>query len=828
MLGMDFRLAVRALRSTPVVTAVAVVSLALGIGANTAIFTLADSLLLRTLPVTDPQRLALVSVSANTSYRPPFSYATFDQIRRHGQGFAGALAFSNRGKATLTVGGQPLPVDRFFVSGDFFDTLGVSPLVGRLFNTSDDAPAGGPDGPVAVIGYKLWQERFGGAVSVIGTPVTLGRLVLTIVGVTPRAFLGVEVGSTFDVLVPIKTSQRVLAGVALDDDVPWLSIMLRLKPGMSLASGTNALRAVQPQVRAGSSPKRFQSAFLNDPFTLEPAGAGISTLREQFERPLVAILVVVALVLLVACANIANLLLARGAARGHEWSVRLALGASRWHLARQLLAESIVLAGLGAVFGLVFANWASRLLVAQLSTSTTPIVLNLSLDWRVLAFTTATLIGAVMLFGMAPALRATRVVPVDALREQGRVARASAGRLGGGLIVAQVTLSLVLVVAAGLFVQTFERLAHAPLGLDRERVLLATITAPTVPAVDRKVFYHRLVRAAASVPGVAHAGGWLNPPIAGFLVGDIVVTAPGVVPGPDAEAVSQNMDITPDALASYGIPIRAGRDFDERDTETAPNAMLVNEAFLRRFLPGRNPIGVPLALTFRSGSSGDIPLGTRTIVGVAGDAAYRSIRTPMQPTIYVPLAQRTDPLLFTYFYVAVRSASSIGGSPALLTRSVAAALNAVNPEITLTFRPLTTIVDESLAQDRLVAMLAGFFGGLALLLAGLGLYGVTAYAVARRRGEIGIRMALGAQPAAVVRLVLSRVAVLVGAGVLIGVGVSLYASRFVASLVYGLAPRDPATLVGAAITLAAVAALAAWLPAYRASRIDPAEVLREA
>jgi hypothetical protein len=285
------------------------------------------------------------------------------------------------------------------------------------------------------------------------------------------------------------------------------------------------------------------------------------------------------------------------------------------------------------------------------------------------------------------------------------------------------------------------------------------------------------------------------------------------------------MDITPDALASYGTPLLAGRDFDDQDTETAPSVMLVNEAFVRRFLSGRNPIGVSLAATFRSGSSGDIPLGTRTIVGVTGDAAYRSIRTPMQPTTYWPLAQRTEPLLFTYFYIALRSSS---GAPALLAHSAAAALKAVNPEIAMTFRPLTTIVGESLAQDRLVAVLAGFFGGLALLLAGLGLYGVTAYAVARRRGEIGIRMALGALTGRVVRLVLSRVAFLVSVGVLIGVGASLWVSRFVASLLYGLPPRDPATLVGAVVMLAAVAALAGWIPAYRASRIDPAEVLRDA
>jgi predicted permease len=824
----DLRLALRTLVATPVVTAVAVLSLALGVGANTAIFSLVNSLILRTLPVAEPQRIVILAGRRNSGARPAFSYATFDQIRRHGQAFAGALAYSNCcGKGTLTIAGEPLPVDRFFVSGDFFRTLGVPALVGRVLTPEDDVPGGGPNGPAVVISYKLWQERFGGAASAIGAPVTFERVAVTIVGVTPPEFFGVEVGRPFDVILPIRTEPVILPSIAFDDDVSWLSIMLRLKPGTSLESATAAVRAVQPQVRAGSLPKQFQSTFLQEPFVLEPAGEGASTLRERFQRPLVAILAVVALVLLIACANIANLLLARGAARRHELSVRLALGASRWRLARQLLAESTVLAALGSSVGFAFAGWTSRALVAQLSTSVTPVALDLSLDWRVLVFTAATMVLTTMVFGMVPALRATRVAPMDALREPGRVTSAAGGPGGawsGGLIVAQVALSLLLVVAAGLFVRTFEQLAHAPLGLDRDRVLLITLSAPTVPAADRNVFYHQLVNVAAAVPGVAHAGGSLNPPLAGTLVGDIVVSEPGAVPSPDAEVVSQGMDVSPGLLASFGIPIRAGRDIDDHDTNAAPKIMLVNEAFARRFFPGRDMVGAPLALTFRSGQYGDVPLGVRTVVGVVGDSAYRSIRTPMRPTIYTPLAQRTDPLLFTYFYIAVRAASE---SPALLARSVSAALTAVNRDITMTFRPLSAVVDDSLAQDRLVAMLSGFFGVLALLLAGLGLYGVTAYAVARRRTEIGIRMALGAQPAGVVRLVLARVAVLVGIGVMVGAGVSLWASTLVASLLYGLAPWDPVTLVGAAITLTAVAVLAGWLPAYRASRIDPAQVLRE-
>jgi predicted permease len=584
---------------------------------------------------------------------------------------------------------------------------------------------------------------------------------------------------------------------------------------------------VQPQIRAGSLPRQLTSTFLQEPFVLEPAGTGTSTMRDQFERPLVTILVVVGIVLLIACANIANLLLARGDARRHELSVRVAIGASRWRLARQLLVESVVLAVLGASIGLLFAGWAARLLVVQLSTQMIPVALNLSPDRRVLAFTTVTMVATAIVFGVVPALRVSRVEPMDALREHGQVVGERRGLGGGwssGLIVAQVALSLLLVVAAGLFVRTFDHLAHAPLGLERDRALLITITAPTVLAADRNPFYHRLVAAAASVPGVAHAGGSLNPPIAGTLVGDFVVTAPDGTPRPDADVVTQYMDITPGLLGSYGIPILSGRDFDDRDRDGAPKVMLVNEALAHRFFPGRDLVGAALALTYRIGPNGDVPLGVRTVVGIVEDAAYRSIRTPMRPTIYVPLAQHGEGLGQTYFYIAVRAAR---GLPAQLTRSVAAALTALNGDLTLSFQPLSSVIDDSLAQDRLVAILSGFFGVLALLLAGLGLYGVTAYAVARRRREIGIRLALGAPPTGVVRLVLTRVALLVGAGMIAGAGASLWASRFVASLVYGVAPRDPVTLVSATITLAVVGGVAGGLPAWRASRIDPADVLRE-
>jgi putative ABC transport system permease protein len=820
----DFRLAIRSLRATPVVTAVALLSLALGIGANTAIFSLVNGLLLRPLPVKDPHRLVMVSTRPGMTGQ--YGYTTFEQIRRHAEAFDGALAWSLGGKSVLTYRDATETVEHHFVSGDYFSTLGVAPLLGRGITVADDVDGGGPDGPVIVISYGLWQRHFGGAASVVGAKVIVDRTPATIVGVAPSDFFGPVVGSGFDIAVPIKVQALVQPATPLTDEMTWLTIMLRMKPGQSIDAATAALRAVQPQIRAGALPKDIQEArsFLKEPFTLSPVGGGLSPLRNRFERPLMMILVVVALVLVIACANIANLLLARGTARRHELSVRVALGASRWDLTRQLLTESIVLASIGAVAGVVFGGWASRAIVSRLSTSATPVVLDPSLDWRVLAFTAATTVATAVLFGAAPALRATRIPPIEALKEQGRsTARAGGGHFADALIIGQIALSLVLVMVAGLFVATFQRLARAPLGLDRDRVLVITVTAPTVPGTERNVFYHRLVRAVADLPGIAAVGGSFTPPIVGTLRGDFVVSEPGSEAPADAQLISQAAQVTPGWFEAYGIPIRAGRPFDDHDTLATTPVMVVNEAFVHRFLPAQSPVGKSLAITVRMG--GDFPFGTKTIVGVVGDAVYRGIREPLQPTIYFPLAQRDGPILFTNFFITLRASA---GAPALLARSVSAALIGVNRDLTLAFLPLATQVDESLAQDRLVATLSGVFGGLALLLAAVGLYGITSYAVARRRIEIGIRAALGAAPRDIIRLVLRRAALLVAIGVVVGTGLSLWVSTFVGSLLYGLHPRDPQTLTGAAVLLAAVGALSGWIPAWRASRIEPANVLRDA
>jgi predicted permease len=815
----DFRLAVRALRASPVVSLVAVLSLALGIGANTAIFSLVNGLLLRQLPVVEPQRLATISsdkaIQMGFNAGIGWNYRMWDELRKRSQPFDGALAWSTQRFNLSASGGEMQPVDGLVASGEFFTTLGVQAALGRTFTIADDVRGGGPDGPVVVISDGLWRRRFGADPRIIGTRLVIESVPLTIVGVTPPEFLGLDAGRSFDVVLPLATELR--KGALSDQPRAFvLFVMLRLKPGQSLAAANAALRVMQPQIHGALQVPRF----VREPFTLVPAVRGITgSVRQRYERPLLTIFVVVALVLLIACANIANLLLARATARRHELSVRMALGAPRWRLARQFLVESLVLAGAGAVAGLALAKWGSRALVAQLSTAVSPVALNLSIDWRVFGFTAAITFATAVLFGTAPAFRAAAVAPIDAMKQHGRGAKSGAGRgLSGILVVAQVALSLVLVVVSGLFVQTFARLATMPLGFDRDRVLIVTVdTARThIDPANRVPFYHQLVAAVAAVPGVRDAAASTSTPVSAGLPQGF--TLPGAAI-PESERVALWTTVTGKWFATYGTELRDGRDIDERDTAASQPVAIVNEAFARRFLPGRRAIGESVS--------------SRTIIGVAADQVMqggykangvsRTLRDGAPPVIYVPLAQSAESGSPDRVMLSVRSAT---GSPTAGVRGVAAALSAVDPNLVFTFRPLAEELNASLAQERMVAWLSGFFGVLALLLAGLGLYGVTSYAVSRQRAEIAIRLALGAPGGGVVRLVLGRVALLVGLGIAAGAGVSMWVSRFVATLLYGLDPRDPVTLAGAALTLAAVGAMAGWLPAHRASRIDPLEILR--
>jgi predicted permease len=817
--GLDLRLAIRSLLATRIVTTAAVLSLTLGIGANTAVFSLVDALILRALQVVEPQRLALVSSTGVTTYRPAFSYATFDQIRRRSL-FESVGAFTTCcSQSTITVNGTRELVYREFFSGDFFQTLGVRAALGRLISPADDVNGGKPDGQVVAISDRLWRRLFNADPRIVGTPLQVDHASLTIVGILPDDFHGLEVGRTFDIAMPLDTQ---LSGNFIGNyerDTPILNVVVRRRPGQTLGAATAALRAAQPDMRAA-----LQTP-LREPFVLEPIPGGTSALRARFERPLLMMLAVVVFVLLVACVNVANLLLARSTARRHELSVRVALGASRWRLARQLLVESAMLSAVGTCAGVLLAPAAVRLIVSELSVESAPAVLDVSLDWRVTMFTAALMVLTTMLFGAAPAARATRVAPNDALKD--RLAGSTGVRKGrvsvsDSLIVVQVALSLAAVVSAGLFVRTFEQLARMTLGFDRDGVLSVAVNTQNTPPDSRDVLFHRLARAAESVPGVAAAGGSINPPLTGFLRGDLVVSPLGMVAPPNAERIDRSDFVTPGMFAAYGVPILAGRDVDDRDTLQSPKVMVVNQAFARHFLPGQSVVGQIMRVTYRA-VGGDFPVGDLTIVGVVGDTVSRSLRDLSSPIVFMSLRQFGASVPHQNLYLAIRSA---GPPPETLERSVAAALITVNSDITLQFKAIKTEVRTALSQDRLLAMLSGFFGGLALLLAGLGLYGVTAYAVSRRRVELGIRMALGATPASVVRNVLSRATALVGAGAIAGVVISLWASRFADSLVYGISPRDPATFIGAALVLVSSAIAAAAFPAWRASSIDPAVTLR--
>ena len=828
----DLRIAIRTLRATPVVTLVVILSLALGIGANTAMFSIVNSLLLRALPVERPDRLVLLLSNPSVNPGSPWSNPVWEQIRdHHADLFQETFAFSRRTtRFNLAQRGPTDFVDGVFASGQYFDALRVTPMLGRTFTIEDDRRGGGPNGPVAVISYRFWQRRFGGSADVIGKTQTIDRVPFAIVGVMPPGFFGTDVGSMSDVILPIGTESLVRGRDSQLDraTTSWLLVMARLKDGQTVASAEQALRGVQPQIREATTPgdvrAEARGRYLATPFGVQPAAGGTSSMRGRYRHPVLAVMTVVALVLLIACANIANLFLARAVARRHEFSVRQALGASRRRLARQQLVESLLLSGAGSVAGLATARWASDLLTRQLSTQANTVFLDTHLDWRVLAFTASIAIAVALLCGVVPALRASHAEPIEAIREHGRRTAGERGiGVGGALVAGQVALSLVLVVAAGLFVRTFTTLAALDVGFDRDPVLLVRLDVPPTSAdpSQREALFERVATTVRATPGVAHAAISEVTPVSGMIT-DVYIEAENGAQLAPPQNVSYRNVITPDWFATYGTRLIAGRDFDDRDRLASPPVAIVNETFARRFLQGANPFGRRI----RNPSSA--PGETRPwmeVVGIVADATYLSLRAALPPTMYVPLAQQ--PAGSGFFPFATLSVRAASGSPVSLARGVGDAIARVDSEIAITFTPLKQQVDAALVQERMMAMLSGWFSILALLLSALGLYGVTAYAVSRRRTEIGIRLAIGAAPARVVRLVLARVTILLGIGLWIGAGASVWASTFVAALLYGVEPRDPVTLLSSAAVLAGVGALAGWLPAYRASRIDPAEVLRE-
>ena len=765
-------------------------------------------------------RLTLLSQDGNRSW----TYAVWDQIRQHEHRFDGALAaWSTRFNLSQT--GPTEFVDGLWTSGSYFDVLGVRAILGRTFTRDDERRGGGPDGPVAVISHGFWQRRFNGTADVVGRSITIEAIPFTIVGVTDPDFFGTDVGRTFDIALPLGAEPLVHGKDNMVDQRStwWLNVMIRLAPGQTIESAQRILAGIQPQIREATIPEHYseqdKAAHLTKPLELSPAATGNSSLRRRYQQPLNTIMVVVALVLLIACANIANLLLARGTARRHEMSVRLALGASRLRLTRQLMVESLLLAACGAALGIYVAIWGSSLLVRQLAGISSTVFLDLSIDTRIMLFTATVTVLTAVLFGTAPALRATNVQPNDVLKEQGRgVAGESRFGLGNLLVVVQVAFSLVLIVGAGLFIRTFSSLTGRNLGFDAAPVIIASLDLQRLELEPRQrpALYERFRSAAAAVPGVSHAAASFTTPISG-TTWNTPVQVEGAPDRPEEERTVYMNLVSPEWFETYRTRLLAGRDFSTTDRRGAPDVAVVNEAFARKFGVA-NPVGKRV---FEKGYA-TRPDTWREIVGLVEDAVYSSPREETQAIMYVPLAQAFEPP--TFGAISVRATT---GSPALLTRPLADALMAVDRNVPITLRPLATQVDASLAQERLVAMLSGFFGALALLLAGLGLYGVTSYAVGRRRREIGIRMALGAAPGGVIKMVLLRVAVLVGLGAITGTIISMWAGRFVGPLLYGLEPRDPVTLGAAVAVLGVIGAAAGVIPATRASRIDPATVLRE-
>lgn len=826
----DFRYAARLLRKSPGFSASAILTLALGIGATTAIFTIINSFLLRPIPVREPSRLIGIKELREDRPIPFLDSWTWKQIRERSDLLGGVCAWFPTAFNTAERG-QVNNVQGLLASGEFFETLGVPAILGRTFAKADDQKGGGPDGPVTVISFGYWQRAYGGSADVIGRTVSLDRTSYTIVGVTPREFTGPMVGRFFDVAVPLDATEWSQG---------WLYVTGRLRPDQTPESANAALRAMQPQIRDAALPAVVAAGmnantYLRWPLSVTRSATGQSPLRERYVIPLGAMLSLAGVVLLAACANVANLILARAASRSHELTLRRALGASRLRLACQVLAESLLLSTLGASLGLVFAADFSEVLVRQVSSVTSPISLDLSLDWRVLGFTAAITVGTALLFGLMPALRAAQIQPHAALREGGR---GSTGSRRSGmnqlLVAAQVALSLILVVAAGLFVRTFATMATMNLGFDRDRTVILSLNATDakVPPAARPVLYERVRQAVAAVPGVADAVALRTVPVSSdHWVADVKVSSQ-----PSPARASTNSPflnaVSPGYFAVFGAPIVAGRGFTPDDRPGAPLAAVVNETFARRFLGGRSPVGETLSFApNESGAAQSQPYSPHfRIVGVAkdsGSATYFGLREGIPATVYLCIGQMNPAIANFAPPAAFRIGVNVAGGRGIdITRDAVAAIGQVAPDLRVRVRTMASYIDDTIATERLTAMFSGLFGALALLLAAVGVYGVIAYTVEQRRAEIGIRLALGASPAGVIRMVLRRIGFLVGVGMTIGGVISFWASRFIGAMLFGLEPRDPMTFASAAIVLIAVAALAAWLPARCASRIDPAMVLR--
>ena len=812
------------MRQTPIVSGVALLSLALGIGANVAIFSLVNALILKALPIHEPERLVQIQLIDPNPLRNTTSFTNpqWEYLRNHEEIFTGATAVGYA-RFNLNATGESRMVPGLYVSGRFLDTLGLTPIIGRGFTAEDDRRGAAP---IAILSYGFWQREFGGDRNVLGRTVSLHGNAFTVVGVTPQEFFGVRVGTTFDVMIPL-ANEAIISGAesSLDQRSSWwLSMFARLAPGQTPAQAESRLRALQPQLREGTMPLDWrppeQETYFKNPFSLLPAATGISSLRDRYSRPLYVLLGIVGLVLTIACANMANLLLAQSVARRREMAVRLSLGAGRRQLIRQLLVESIMLSLAGAAAGLLIAAWGSRALVAMLTTRTNFTFLDLTMDWRVFAFTAGVGLATGLLFGVFPALRGTAVMPADALRDHSRGIVSGGGRLnvGHGLVALQVALSFVLVFGSTLFVRTLVALTSQGMGFESDRVLVATIDLRRTKAEEaaRLPMFQQVRDAVAAVPGVESAAATFVTPVSGSTW-QLRLIVPGF-DAPERERSALFNAVTPDYFKTMRTPILTGRDFSIADAENRPLVAIVNEAFAKKFYSGENPIGKTFVIERWSRDRKDRQY---EIVGLVADAKYRTLREASQPTWYAPVAQMDQ------ISTSIRMAIKTAASPWASRDAILYAISGVNKDIAVDFRTLDEDLGAAVMQERLIASLSAFFGGLALLLAALGLYGVMSYSVTRRRNEIGIRMALGAEPQSVVRLVLKHVALITLVGLVVGIAGAVGTGRFINSLLFNLATYDRTMIAVTTVTLAVAAAIAGYLPARRAARTDPMAALRQ-
>ncbi len=853
----DLHYGVRMLLKHRGFTCVAVLTLALGIGANTAIFSLIDAVLLKMLPVTNPEQLVLLRHAHGGKTVTTFPYRTYKQIRDQNEVFSGLLAYHPL-RLSVSIDGQPEPaVAGQLVSGNYHSVLGVNTVLGRTILPDDDHAPG--ESPVCVISYNYWQRRFAGDPAAIGKTIRLGGTPFTIIGVTTPDFFGLEVGSSLDISAPLMMQEQVMPGIGSyvdgNDPINFFTVLGRLRPGGTMPQAHASLSVLHQQIIAEYAAsnwegKRGRQSWLEEKLVLESGGQGLSELRRQFSRPLRVLMIVAALALAVACANVAGLLLARAVARRKEIAIRLALGVSRLRLIRQLLTESVLLGSLGGMLGWLFAYWGTRLLLPLLSQGEIPAHLNLSPDARVLAFTAAVSVLTGAVFGLAPACLATRVDMNSVLKNDAASLAPDAGSRGASLsfgklfVVSQVALSLLLMIGAGLFVRSLRNLQHVDAGFARENVLVLKLepAGSASKSPQLAVRYDDLLRRVEALPGVRQASLVGYSPMSRrewLVLGQSPETnnpmsVLGYTPQPGEEMAIPWMQVYPNSFATLGIPLLAGRDFGPQDTQGwGPNPCshaalvgIITESMARRFFGNESPIGRRFGFalsrpmpcpdgTLRGGA------GAIEIVGVVRDVKYTSLRNEGRAMFYILFHQ--SGISRGQMTLVVRTV----GDPTSVAAAVRREALALDPTMPMfEVETLATQVAASLREERLVATLSSGFGLLALLLSCLGLYGILSYTVARRTNEIGIRMALGADRRDVLWLVLRDALRLVLLGVALGIPAALAAARLVASQLFGISAVDPVAIGLATLALLVVAAAAGYLPARRATRVDPLVAIR--